>query len=313
MRVHQAISTGFSRAVTSVGLVALLWVTTLAAALPFALVVRDAIERSVGPSRVHLDLEERFDMDWYSEYAHESVGIERLLTPTSVRPAAFLDNLEAWFSGELFLTRPEIVALGVAFALGWILLSGGIFWRFAYRENELSLRTFFGRGAELFPRFARLAAITGIAYFLVYRFSRWLFPQLDELMRDVTVERTALAVHLAGAVLVVFLLVLIKLVSDYAKASVVLDDRRGMLAAAWHATRFVATHPLRTFGAYASIAAIGFLLLAFYSLVSPGHSQAGSLGVVWVFLLSQAFLAVRIVQRLTVCATTVEIYRSTDR
>jgi hypothetical protein len=311
--LSRGLSKGLRQATRSPGLVALLWSIGLAAALPFTLVIHDAVGRSVGTSRVHLDLERGFDMDWYSEYDHEAVGLERLLTPTSVRPAAFLDNLEAWFSGDLFLARRELVALGLLFALVWTLLSGGILHRFAYHERQLSLRRLLGHGAEHFPRFLRLAAITGVLYYGVYRLSRWLFPLLEERMRDVTVERTALAVNLLAALLVVLLLTLVKLVSEYAKAATVLDGRRGMLATAWHAARFVLSRPLVTFGAHAAITGAGFLVVALYGLVAPDHAQAGLPGALWALLIGQAILAVRVVQRLTVSATALEIYRDAVR
>lgn len=309
MRTLRAVRQGLTQATTSAGLIACLWLVGLAAALPYAMVVRDSIQRSVGASRMHLDLREGFDMDWYSEYLHEAVGVGRLLTPTSVRPAAFLDNLEAWFSGDLFLTQPGLVALGVAFALGWALLVGGILHRFVYFEKGLSLRSLLGHGAELFPRYARLLVISGALYYLVYRFARWLFPRLEEALRDVTVERTTLAVHLAGAALVVLLLLLVKLTSDYAKVATILEGRRSMLLAAWRGLRFVLGHPLRTFGAYALVAVVGLALLALYALIAPGQAQASLAGVLWAFLVGQAFLALRIVQRLTAYAAAVEIYR----
>jgi hypothetical protein len=136
---------------------------------------------------------------------------------------------------------------------------------------------------------------------------------LEEQMRDVTVERTALTVHLLAALLVVLLLTLVKLVSEYAKAATVLDGRRGMLAAAWRAARFVLSRPLLTFGAHGAIAGAGFLLLALYGIVAPGHAQAGLPGVLWAVLVGQAILVVRVVQRLTVSATALEIYRDAGR
>lgn len=309
MRTFDAVSRGLSRATSSPRLVVCLWLICLAVALPATLVVRQAVKRSVVDSRAHLDLEQRFDMDWYSEYSHDAVGSERLLTPTSVRPAAFLDNLDAWFSGALFTTDPALVALGVVFAIGWTLLAGGVLHRYVYQETEFSLRQLLGHGAEFFPRFARLLALTAVLYFFVYRFARWLFPRFENAMRDVTVERTALAVHLAGALLIILLLVFVRLISDYAKVATVLQDRRSMLIAAWQAMRFVMKHPLRTFGAYALVAVGGLAALGVLAWLAPGQAQSGLLGVAWAFFFGQVMLAVRLLQRLTIYGTAVEIYR----
>jgi hypothetical protein len=309
MRTSTALATGFARARSSAALVAFLWLTSLVAALPATLVVREAVKRSVGESRVHLDLEARFDLDWYSEYEHEAVGVEGLLTPTSVRPAAVLDNLEAWLSGDLFTTHPALVALGVAFALGWTLVAGGVLHRFAYYETAFSLPRLLGHGAELLPRFLRLLALTAALYYGVYRLGRWLFPWIEERLRDVTVERVALAAHLAGAALVALLLLVVKLISDYAKVATVLERRHGMLRTAWRALRFVARHPVRTLGAYVVVALGTLAALGLVALLAPGQGQASVPAVAWAFLCGQAMIVARVLGRLTAWGVAVEIYR----
>ena len=128
-------------------------------------------------------------------------------------------------------------------------------------------------------------------------------------MRDVTVERTALVVNLIAALLVIALLLLVKLTSDYAKVATVLQGRRSMLLAAWHGLRFVIDHPLRTFGAYTAIAVAGLAVLFLYSQVAPGQGQTSLDEVLLAFVIAQAFLAVRTVQKLTTYGAAVEIYQ----
>lgn len=309
MKTLKAISSGLAHALTSPGLVLWLWLVCLFVAVPDTLVIRQAVEDSVGSSRVNLDLRERFDMEWYSEYSDEATGMTRALTPTSVRPAAALDNLESWFSGELFELHPGFVAFGIVFALVWALMLGGVLHRFAYFEPGFSLRGLLSHGAEFFPRFVRLMAMTGVAYYGIYRLSRWVFPVLQDRLRDVTVEKTVLSVYLGAALIVIFLLVLVKLSSDYAKVATVLNGRRSMVLAVGHGLRFVLAHPFRTFGAYGGIALLGFAILALYTMVAPGFSQGSNWGVLWTFLIGQAWVLARLVQRLTSYGAAMEIYR----
>jgi hypothetical protein len=308
------IATAFGNAVASPGLIVWLLLISLLVALPNAMIIRDAVKDSVGASLAHERLRDGFDMEWHSDYHFKNDGIASLLTPTSVRPAAFLDNLEAWFSGSLFTAQPALVALGIFYALLWSMMSGGILYRFAHHDTTFSLRTLFSRGADYFPRFLRLMAITGVLYYGVYRISRWLFATIVDWTRDVTVEKTVLALNIVAALVVLALLTLVKLISDYAKVATVLEDRSSMLLAALQGLSFVVHHPLRTFGAYATIASAGLLALWGYSLVAPGQGQASVAGVLAAFLIAQFFLAFRIAQRLTVYGTAVEIYRdsSTD-
>ncbi len=314
MKTLRIITAAFGHAIASPGLIAWLLLMSLLVALPNALVVRQAVKDSVGASLAHEKLRDGFDMEWQSDYQFNTEGVATLLTPTSVRPAAFLDNLEAWFSGDLFTASPSLVALGVLYALLWSLMSGGILFRLVHDDSSFSLRTLLSRGAEYFPRFVRLMAVTGVLYYGVYRFSRWLFPKLADMMRDVTVEKTVLIVNLIAALLVLTLLTLVKLVSDYAKVATVLEERRSMVLAAWQGLRFVLRSPLRTFGAYATVAIAGLAALALYAQVAPGQGQASLTGVLFAFLVAQLFLALRIAQRLTVYGVAVEIYRdsSTD-
>lgn len=309
MKTLKAVAVGFGHAVVSPRLIGWLLLVSLLVALPDAILVRQAVKDSVGSSLAHERLSDGFDMEWHSDYQYKTNGVASLLTPTSVRPAAFLDNLEAWFSGELFLTHPALVAVGVVFALLWSLMLGGVLFRFVHLERAFVLRTFLGRGGTYFFRFARLMALMAIAYYLVYRLSRWLFPKIEDMLRDVTVERTALAVNLLAAVLIIGLLLLVKLTSDYAKVATVMHDRRSMLLAAWHGLKFVATHPWRTFGAYGAIAVAGFAALFAYAQIAPGQGQTTLTGVAVTFLIAQAFLALRLVQRLTTYGAAVEIYR----
>jgi hypothetical protein len=310
MKTLRAVAVGFGQAIGSPGLVVCLLVVSLVVALPDTMLIRQAVQQSVGASLAHERLRDGFDMEWYSDYQYNTGdGVESLLTPTSVRPAAFLDNLEAWFSGDLFTLHPAIVAVGIVFALLWSLVLGGILYRFVHQERRFSLKQLLSRGSGFFFRFVRLMALMGVAYYGVYRFSRWLFPWLEELMRDVTVERDALVVYLLGATVVLALLMLVKLSSDYAKVATVLEGRRSMLLAAFHGLRFVVRHPLRTFGAYALVAVAGLGLLYLYAQIAPGQDQTTLTGVVAAFLIAQAFLAVRLVQRLTTYGAAVEIYR----
>ncbi len=309
MTVRSALRAGCRRALGAPRPIAWLWLLTLLLALPATFTVHAAIERSVGTSRMHEDLRRGFDMNWYSEYEHEAIGVERLLTPTSVRPAALLDNLDDWWSGRILRLPLPIVALGVLFVLLWTLLVGGILHRYAFRQRDVSLRRVLSHGAEMLPRFLRLLLLSAIAYLAVYRGSRWLFPKLEEAMIDVTAERTVLAVYLTGAVLVVFLLLLVKLISDYAKVATVVDDRRSMVLAAWHALRFVLRHPLLTFGPYLGIALVAWSGLGLWALLDPGQAQSSSTGIVFAFLYGQLAIGIRLAARLSSYGAAVEVYR----
>ena len=318
MGLFNAIREGFARAVRSPGLVALLWAVHLLAALPFAAVLAGSIHDDVAERPVAHRLQAGYDADWMGEFGAAARGFESTFGPEVVGAGAFLRNLEAWWSGRLF-TDPAggwgLLAAGVGFALLWTFLLGGVLHRLARS----------GRGAEpgrpeeragfaaacgrFFSRFLGLALLAAPFYLLIYWLARTGFGALEEAMRDVTSERTALLWSAAGALLVVLLLTLVKVVFDYAKIAVVVEGRRGVLAAAGAGLRFVLSRPLATLGLYWSFALATLLLLRLYAAVAPQTGPGGWLGVVLALLLGQLALAVRIGLRLAVLGGEAAMYR----
>ena len=99
--------------------------------------------------------------------------------------------------------------------------------------------SFLASSSRYFFRFLRLVIAAGLAYYLIYRFSLWLFPEIERATRDVTVERTVLLYNLVAAAFVLLLLVLVKVSIDYAKISTVVEERRSMVLAALRGAQFV--------------------------------------------------------------------------
>ena len=307
----QAALSGCSRLLRARRILIWLWVANLLFALPLAAVVADSVRRSIGASRVGEELLEGLDLVWHSEYQASTDGIGGSLSPSQVGVGAFLDNLELWFGGELFALDPGLVAAGCLYALLWALLLGGTLVYLQSGERP-TVRAFFGFGGEFFLRFVRLTVILAGAYYSIYRFSGWLFRRIEYQVRDVTVEKTVLIYYLAAAVLVIAMLALVRMISDYAKVAMIVEDRRSALLAAWRGLRFVLGQPFRTSGLVLLVAAAGAAVLGVYSWVSPGVGQSSWLTVVAAFLVGQFFLIVRLGLRLTLLGGEIELYeRST--
>ncbi len=307
----RAVRNGAARLARARRVVVWLWLANLLFALPLAVAVGASIGNSIGASQVAERLLEGLDLIWHSEYAAVTDGVGGTLQPSQVGVGAFLDNLELWFSGALFELEPGLVAAGVLYALVWALLLGGVL---AYLQSGdvPTVRGFFGFGGEFFFRFVRLTAVVGVLYYGVFRFSRWLFARLEHLTRDVTAEKSVLLVYLGAAALVLLLLVFLRMISDYAKIAMVIEDRRSALLAALRGARFVAGKPLRTFGLVLLIAGVGAVALYLYSQVAPGVGQATWLAVIGAFLVSQLFLIVRLGLRLTLLGAELDLYERTS-
>ena len=158
-------------------------------------------------------------------------------------------------------------------------------------REPASLGRFFAFGGEFFFRFVRLTAFMSALYYLVYRFSRWLFGRVEIWTLDLTAEKSVLLYNLVAAAAILLLLVGLRMVADYAKIAIVLEDRRSALLAMLRGFRFVLRRPLRTFGLVLLVAVVGAAILWLYNLVSPGVGQASWAAVIGALLLSQLFLS----------------------
>jgi hypothetical protein len=301
---------GFGRVLGSPRLVLFLWLANVLAAVPFALSMAGSIEDSIGGSLVYQNLRDGFDMGWYGEFHARAKGIERTLSPSLVRAGAFFDNIEAWLNGSLFEALPAVVALGSLYALLWGLFLGGILHRYADPRGIFRMSDFFARGSDFFLRFIRLAVLSGLLYYLVYRFAGWLFGRIEDATRDVTVEKTVLGYVVAGSLLVALLLTFINMSFDYAKIATLKDNRRSMILAAIKGFRLVMGNLGRTTLLYYGLGFFGLVLLAGYYAVAPGPGQASAPSVVFAFLVGQAYLVVKLVLRLTFYAGQMALYDS---
>ena len=298
MSIVKAFVKGLLKATGSPALLLWLWVINVAVALPAAAVMAGAIETSVGGSLVADNLRTGFDMGWYGEFKAQAKGLETTLRPSIIGAGAIYDNLEAWLTGEIFTGFRGLVGMGAVYAAVWALLLGGVLDRLSSGEGLLRLGPFFTAGGRFFFRFVRLAVIAGVFYYGVYRFAHWLLERIADWTRDVTVERTVLLDALAGFAVIALLLVFVNMAFDYAKIATFREDRKSMLLAALAGFRFVLRSPVKTFGLYLLLAAVGAVLVAVYAGVAPGAGQSTPLTIGLAFAVGQVYLLARLALRL---------------
>jgi len=196
-------------------------------------------------------------------FAHEILGFGGNLTLAGqfADPLGFHDLMDA--------------TVGIGFVL-WIFLSGGVLDRLA-RGRGVTAYTFFGMCGVYFFRFLRLGVITGIGYWVLFR---WVFPYLIGLT---TPPRSGQTIGARGAVSLALLLVIvaITLVVDYAKARAVVEDRRSMVGALTSSWRFVRRRPFRTATLFVLGAVVAGVLVGLAGrLVVPGDGEWPYLAVV---------------------------------
>jgi len=307
-----ALVNGFARLARAWKMVLLLWLVNVALAAPFAVALASDLDASLGKSRVHESLLEGFDMGWQGELQEDASGIVSTFGPELLRGGAFFENLERWWKGDLLSLPPLLVGAGLVYAVIWAFLLGGVIERLGagpHGAGAPGAAGFFGACGRSFFRFLRLALLSGVLYYLVYRLARAGFGWLSDSMRDVTVERTALAWTFVGLAVIVLLLTVIRVVFDYAKIAVVTEGRRSALGAAWRGLSFVGSRPVGTLLLYGVVTFGGLLLLALYAAIAPGPGQGTWLGVILAFLVGQLALASKLALRLGLLGSETAYFR----
>ncbi|MFP3940441.1 MAG: hypothetical protein ACLF0P_09055 [Thermoanaerobaculia bacterium] len=318
MTAIRAFFDGFGRASGAWRLVLLLWLVNLAVAAPFAAAMARALQDSVGHSLVHRNLLERFDTGWHGELQAGAQGVVETFRPEVLGAGAFFDSLERWWTGGLLALPPVLVGTGIVYALVWAFLLGGVIERLhrpgegAWADRATRAPGFFEACGRHFLRFVRLGIVAAVLYLLVYRLSRAAFSFLEDSLRDVTSERTALLWTLVGAAVTVLLLAGVRVVFDYAKISVVARQRRSALGAAWEGLRLVAARPFATLGLYAAYGLLGAGLLALYASLTPAlgqtSGQAGWSAALLALAAGQLAIVVRVGLRLALLGGEVSFF-----
>jgi len=310
MNLFKAIGGGLVMGLRSWRIALLLWLTGLLFALPAAVFIEEAVHEFIGSSLAHETLRGSMDLAWLEEFMEEAQGMSSTVKPSRLSPAGVLDNLELWFSGDLFRENLGLAALGILFAFFWTLMSGGVLAHLTRPEDYQGLVTFLAASSRYFFRFLRLVVASGVAYYGIYRFSTWLFPSIERATRDVTVERTVLAYNLIAAAFVALLLIFVRVVVDYAKISTVIEERRSMSLAASRAIRLVVSHPFRTLGLYCSMGLLGILLTTVYFFLVPDVAGSGLGHMVLALSVGQLYLLLRWVLRISLLGAESIVFQS---
>ena len=306
--VFDAWRDGWRRVAHAPAVVMGVFALTFVLALPLALSLRSLLEAHAGRSAMSVDAAEGISYDWWQEFLSQATGLGTTFTPAIVGFAATLDNISS-----LADAQSEIASVVGALALylaGWTLVAGGIIDRYA-RQRRTRAYGFFAASGVFFFRFLRLAAVSGIFYWWMFRYVHpWLFDEWYPRLTDaVTVERTAFFVRAALYGAFGLVLVLANLVFDYSKIRAVVEDRRSMLGALMAALRFIQRNAGRTISLYSLNASAFVLLLIVWALLAPGVGGDGL--SFWLgFLLTQCYVLARLALKLQFLASQTSLFQA---
>ncbi len=178
-------------------LLAGLCVVTLLIALPLSLSLRGSIERHLGRSMAADAVAAGADYGWWQEFSGQAAGVATTFSPSIVGFGAVLNNLEGLLDDVPLAAG--LAGVTTAWLLAWSFLSGGVLDRLA-RGRRTRSPGFFGACGVHFWRLMRLGIIALAVYAFLFGYVHaWIFDlAYPSLTRDMTVERTAFMVRVAG-------------------------------------------------------------------------------------------------------------------
>ncbi len=188
-----------------------------------------------------------------------------------------------------------------------LFLSGGALAVFI-QENEYKRERFWGSAAWFFGRFLRLF-LWGIPVFALLFSVQFIFLGLEKLIFGSDAYESVLYWSKWLRTIVRYLgIVVFLIIFDYARIYVVDTDIRSMGRAIWYAVRFTFTHLRRTFTLAFTFSLVGTVYLLIYNPVADLMSAPSLAVVLMLFLWQQLYMLVRMVIRLGLYASEVELH-----
>ncbi len=299
---------------------ALLAVNVAAAAVlaaPLAVVLeRDLRNRGAAPQLVL-----GFDYDWWRRFSDGRSGFGSSFGPEMLGAGFAFRNLELLLQGQLpgrlFAAsgeaptgaEPLVLALGVAYLAVQTALLGGVLAALRADRGGFALRSFaHACGFYLGPigRVTLLAlALDGFVFLLNAPLSAWADARASESMT----EGAAIAWSLGRLAVLLAALLAVHLLSGYAKALVVLEDRRSASLALLSALAFALRRARSVLGHFAAIALLGLLLLAGFVALDATLPVTGYRSQLMAFCLMQAFMLLRIGLRVALAGGQLHLLR----
>ena len=322
-----ALSEGLARVRRSPGLVFLVLATNVFLAALLALPLHD---------RLSADLENReaagsnlygFDTAWFGVWHDGQAGAARDFGPEILGAGFAFRNLDLLLKGNLpaglFASSGEgeneaapaasvdatVLGLGVVYLSLQTFLAGGLIGVFRAPQGGWSLRGLLHGSGFYFGRLLRVSLLALALAWLVFQlnapFARW----ADHQAREAVSETTALAWSFGRHALLLLALLMVHVLSSYAKVIVVVEERSSALLAWVSSLGFCLRHAPRVLGHYFAVVFLGMAALWLFVAVDGLVPTTGYKTQVIALLLMQGFVLLRIALRLGLLAGQTALYR----
>lgn len=318
-----ALREGMARLRRNFGLVFVVFASNLALAALLAVPLA---------SRLEADLENRgaaganlygFDTSWHDAWRDGQSGFVRDFGPEIFGAGFAFRNLELLLKGQLparlFAWTEEhegpplvdavVLGLGLVYMLLQTFLAGGLVSVFRAERGDWTIRGLLHGSGFYFGRLLRVALIGLALAWLAFRLNAPFARFADHMARESVSETTALAWAFGRHLLLLFALLLLSLLSGYAKVIVVTEERSSALLAWVSAAGFCLRRAPAVLGHAIAILLLSLLAVALWSRLDASFATTGYWTQLPALFLMQGLVATRIALRLGLLAGQTALWR----
>ena len=322
--ILDAAKRGLRRAGALWGLVAFLLAVNLATAAILAVPLAQTLREDLSNHASADNMLSGFDYPWWSAWADAHPGTT--FGPEILGAGFAFKNLDLLLRGRLpaglFRLRdpessdesasaidPSVLALGVAYLVLQVFLSGGVIAALRAPQPEWTVRGLLHGSGFYFGRLLRLALLMLLADAVVFAlygpFARW----ADLQAREAVSERTAIAWMLGRHALLFLALLAVNMLSSYARILMVLEERSSALLALLSAAALCLAHFLRTFGHVLLMTAIAAAALGAWAFLDRHWGTTGYKTQIVTFVLLEGLVFLRLLLRVATLGGQVTLAR----
>jgi len=328
----RALASGLERAARAPRLVLVLLIVNLASAALLAVPLARTLEVELEHKDAAGRMVQGFDFPWWSQWAEGQHAWTSSFAPDVFGIGFAFRNvdllLRGFLPGGLFVFReagagggggggpdapggidPLLLAFGAAHLALQVFLAGGVMATLRGPGRGFTVRGLLHGSGFYFGRFARLALLVLLMDLVLFRLNVPLARWADQHARESVSEATADLWLLGRHALLLLAVLWVNMVSGYAKAVIVLEERSSAALALASALAFALSRPLRTFGHYLAVAALGLGLLALWHALDSAFEPTGYASQAVTLVLAQALLFGRIGLRVALWAGQIDLWR----
>jgi hypothetical protein len=319
-----ALRDGFRGLGRSWGLPLLLLAVNLLTAAVLAVPLAGQMEQALSKSESSRRMLYGFDFAWWSHWNDTRGGYATGFAPDIFGLGFAFKNADLLLKGylplglfvsappdsdEAPLVDPVVLAVGAAYLLLHIFLSGGVLSVLRGTQGAWTTRGLLHGAGFYFGRFFRIGVLSLLLIAFVFAVNVPLTRLAEHLGRESVSERTGMAWLIGRHALLLAALLCVHLVSSYARVITVLEERSSALLAVVSALAFCLRHLLRTVGQYALVALAGVVVLGLWYALDSVWVTTGYKTQVVTLLLAQTLMLSRIALRLGLSASQIALYR----